>query len=137
MISAAFKDRATAGMWVALFASVASHPFEVRRNVYRQYITSEAWARRRAAEIQKACGMCSECGLTATFGNPLQVHHVSYKHLGNELPSELVVLCRLCHGCRHGKADVVRAVDAVFGPEDEEREREREENKWRRGHYTR
>jgi len=33
----------------------------------------------------------------------LDVHHLSYERLGNELPDDLMVLCRDCHDLIHGK----------------------------------
>jgi hypothetical protein len=33
----------------------------------------------------------------------LDVHHRSYARLGAELPADLEVLCRPCHGAEHGK----------------------------------
>ncbi len=134
MISADFKDRATGGMWAALFAKFARRPFEERRKLYREYVCSAAWARRRAAEIAKAGNMCTECGMPGQHGIPLQVHHLSYKHLGEELPGELVVLCRLCHEVAHGRGQITRVVESVYGAEDPAKEREREENKRRCGH---
>lgn len=133
MISADFKDRATGPTWVRVFEAARSQPFEVRRDLYRDYVASAAWANRRREEIAKAGRQCAECGGGETI--PLQVHHLSYKRLGAELPGDLVVLCRLCHECRHGRSQIVRAVEAVFGSEDPEREQEREENKRRCGHY--
>jgi hypothetical protein len=136
MISAAFKDRATGAMWAALFAKFSGLPFEERRNLYRQYICSAAWAQRRALEIAKAGHACTECGLRARQGVPIQVHHRSYKHLGEERPGELVVLCKLCHEMKHKEPDANWIVNMLVGPEDPATEREREANKRRRGHYS-
>jgi len=40
--------------------------------------------------------MCG-CG-----GKGLEVHHLSYRRLGNELLSDLIVLCVGCHKKQHG-----------------------------------
>jgi hypothetical protein len=135
MTSAVFRDRATPAMWAKVFAAAKVHPFEAQRDLYREYVDSAAWDGRRHEEIAKAGGECSECRNRATPGIPLQVHHLSYERLGAELPTDLVVLCRLCHECKHGRSQIARVVEAVFGREDPERERRREENKRRCGHY--
>lgn len=50
-------------------------------------LDSNAWRcrRKRALRIGNCCAMC---GATTS----LQVHHLTYKHLGHELDNELVVL---------------------------------------------
>ncbi|MCI5635466.1 MAG: hypothetical protein SO136_08625 [Sarcina ventriculi] len=35
--------------------------------------------------------------------NKLQVHHLSYQHLGDELDCELMVLCHSCHQKVHSR----------------------------------
>jgi len=136
MISAAFLDRANSAEWVALFASVADKPFHVRREVYRDYIRSAQWKYRRSCELRKACNRCARCGMESGQGIPIQVHHISYKNLGAELPDDLVVLCKLCHSDAHGKGEVADIVNTLCGHEDPVRERIREENKRRLGHYA-
>lgn len=42
---------------------------------------------------------CAKCGAR----NKLQVHHLSYQHLGDELDCELMVLCHSCHQKVHGR----------------------------------
>ncbi len=39
---------------------------------------------------------CARCGRIKSAAN-LQVHHLTYERLGNELPSDLQVLCHACH----------------------------------------
>lgn len=136
MTSADFRDRANGAMWAALFKAAAGRPFEHRRQLYREYVASTAWRLRRAKEIAKAGGACQECGHTGSAGIPLQVHHLRYDNLGDELERDLVVLCKLCHECRHGLSQIMQVADALCGKEDPERERERAANKRRCGHLA-
>jgi 5-methylcytosine-specific restriction endonuclease McrA len=64
---------------------------------YRAYIVSKEWYRRRAGRLVAANFSCERCGC----GEALQVHHVTYKRLGNELNEDLRVLCRFCHLSEH------------------------------------
>ena len=41
---------------------------------------------------------CQDCGSS----EKLETHHLSYANVGKEKEGELVVLCRRCHGKRHG-----------------------------------
>ena len=60
---------------------------------YHTYIHSELWRSKKAQIIRDAHYRCQECG--SMFR--LQVHHISYSHLGNEIKGELIVLCEVCH----------------------------------------
>lgn len=75
---------------------------------YIIYLQSADW--KRIAEKRKEIDghVCVMCGSKGTQNNPLQVHHFSYKHVGNENPyTDLVTLCRNCH------KDVHRLMDRV------------------------
>ncbi len=60
---------------------------------YLAYIHSEAWRTRRQRALQRAGFRCQVCGERTR----LQVHHVTYANLGNELDNDLTVLCWWCH----------------------------------------
>jgi hypothetical protein len=77
------------------------------RAAYRAYLQSDAWRERRARTLAEAGGSCQ---LDASHQGPFDVHHNSYERLGAELPSDLVVLCRSCHGRHHGHELAVRRV---------------------------
>jgi len=47
--------------------------------------------------IIKAGNKCQLCG----FRYQLDVHHLSYKNLGNEKDEDLLVVCRRCHNDLH------------------------------------
>jgi hypothetical protein len=63
---------------------------------YIEYMNSARWAWRREEEISRANGRCERCGADEADVT-LQVHHLTYEHLGNEEPGELQVLCVACH----------------------------------------
>jgi hypothetical protein len=65
--------------------------------LYRRTMQSTGWRRRRAQAIRRAGHRCEECGARG----PLDVHHLSYRHLGDERPYELTVLCPACHQAVH------------------------------------
>lgn len=60
---------------------------------YIEYLKSDAWNERRLARLQKAKYRCERCGER----DRLDVHHKTYKHLGNEPLSDLIALCQSCH----------------------------------------
>jgi hypothetical protein len=76
-------------------AWVASLPPIVRDNEYVDYIHSPEWG--RFADLQKlhATYHCEKCG---ALGFDLEVHHATYDRLRAELPGDVLVLCRICHG---------------------------------------
>lgn len=61
--------------------------------IYPKYLKSSAWLARRIAFYDKYGRHCKVCNRT----NDTQMHHMSYKHLGKELDSELVVFCKYHH----------------------------------------
>jgi len=77
---------------------------------YNQYIQSEAWRRKRRKYFTskmyktyptgKAAGkfVCYACGSS----DRLDLHHKTYKRLGNEnITVDLVPLCKVCHDDVH------------------------------------
>lgn len=50
---------------------------------------------------------CAVCGKESSM---VQLHHVSYKHLGDEQPSDLVVLCPECHKRVHENKDFLNFI---------------------------
>lgn len=60
---------------------------------YRDYLASPEWAEKRRAALIRANHCCAHCGATRN----LEVHHLDYTYLGEEMPEDLVVLCRFHH----------------------------------------
>lgn len=65
---------------------------------YKQYIKSDEWKVKRESAIKNANGKCQLCGKDTSF---FDVHHNSYKNLGNEPLSDIVALCSGCHKDYH------------------------------------
>lgn len=71
---------------------------------YNAYLQSEHWKKLRNKRIKWENGIaeCSACHKKTTN---IQLHHVSYKKLGNERKEDLVALCDECHWrVHHNKA---------------------------------
>jgi 5-methylcytosine-specific restriction endonuclease McrA len=76
---------------------------KVRYINYWSYIQSDRWADKRN-EIKKIRKKCEKCGSRKN----LQVHHVSYKRLGRERDSDLLLLCVFCHEEVHIEQEMER-----------------------------
>jgi 5-methylcytosine-specific restriction endonuclease McrA len=68
-----------------------------RQRDYRRYLRSELWKQNRAPALERARGLCEDCGAA----RDLDVHHRTYARKGAEHPEDLVALCRPCHTARH------------------------------------
>ena len=66
---------------------------------YNCYIASKAWSLKRSERLKIDDYKCAMCGRPQDkTKNGLQVHHISYKRLGNEdVFRDLVSLCPACH----------------------------------------
>ena len=72
---------------------------------YQAYLTSDAW--KKKAEVAKlAAGFrCQVCNDSES----IQVHHRTYEKIGDESPSDLIVLCDGCHSLFHASKKVTAA----------------------------
>ncbi len=70
---------------------------------YEDYLKSEHWLEVREEALERAEYKCILCSAT----NKLEVHHNNYDCLWCEEPSDLAVLCSVCHR-RHHKAAIKR-----------------------------
>ena len=66
---------------------------------YNEYLTTDAWAKKRAAVFQRENGICQGCRQKRAT----QAHHLTYKHVGNELLFDLIALCENCHVIAHAE----------------------------------
>lgn len=66
---------------------------------YYQYLASKEWWARRELVMKRAGGICEGCGTARA----VDVHHMTYQHLGAEFLWELRAVCRACHARFHGK----------------------------------
>ena len=72
---------------------------ETDRISYKNYISSKKWKEIRLRIIEDRGGKCERCISTES----LQVHHLTYENFGNELDTDLEVLCKPCHMKEHGR----------------------------------
>ncbi len=73
---------------------------------YVDYLDSSDWQVKAEAALERAGHRCQLCNLDAPI---LNVHHRTYERIGgNELPEDLIVLCRRCHAKHHGIEQLAR-----------------------------
>lgn len=75
--------------------SVFGTSIEIKRGTpqYQQYIQSKEWKQRRLQALERDDNHCRVCN----SGLKLDVHHRTYKRLGDELSNDLTTLCEACH----------------------------------------
>jgi hypothetical protein len=64
---------------------------------YEQYLVSPEWQEKRKLVLQRAAGLCEGCRTSPAR----EVHHLTYRHAGNEFLFELAALCLPCHNRIH------------------------------------
>ncbi len=64
---------------------------------YRGYLTTPEWKAKRQLVIDRENGLCQGCRAAPIS----EVHHATYKTVGNELLFQLVGLCSPCHRRAH------------------------------------
>ena len=74
----------------------------IRRLEYESYIESEIWKKRRQVILERDRWICQGC----LHRKAVDVHHLTYDRLGDELAFDLISLCRQCHDKAHGKLQV-------------------------------
>jgi 5-methylcytosine-specific restriction endonuclease McrA len=70
-----------------------------RRQQYHEYLQTDAWQERRRLVLRRAGGICEGC----RKARAVEVHHLTYQHIGHEFLWELVAICRACHERYHEK----------------------------------
>ena len=65
---------------------------------YKAYIASKHWKRFKRSIEAKRGKRCELCGNASDY---LDLHHLNYRRLGCELPSDVRLLCRDCHEAAH------------------------------------
>lgn len=96
------EDRRRADDGARIEAVRGKHP---DRETYAAYRKTDHWHKARAAALARAGSRCQVCSCKTH----LQVHHNTYKNLGEEKPEDLVVLCDSCHETFHDlKGTLVR-----------------------------
>lgn len=71
--------------------------FPERHAKYVDYLKTPDWKAKRELVIDRENGLCQGCR-----SSPIsEIHHATYKTLGNELIFQLVGLCSTCHRRAH------------------------------------
>jgi len=73
---------------------------------YYHYIKSKDWWFKKQ-EFRAGCSD-PKCFICWDRKSSLDVHHKSYKNLGNERMEDLIFLCEKCHGDLHGRLSIYR-----------------------------
>jgi len=72
--------------------------------IHRAYLGSPLWAKKRLEALEHHGAICARCG---SHGS--DVHHKTYERTGgNELMTDLEVLCRPCHETHHRVERAIR-----------------------------
>ena len=64
-----------------------------RKTSYHWYLGHEFWRERREHILKRANFTCEKCGQRPAT----EVHHLTYIRVFQELPSDLLAVCRHCH----------------------------------------
>ena len=64
---------------------------------YKEWVLSPAWRRIRNAKLKDSGYKCELCGSAKN----LQVHHITYEHIGDEPLDDLLTVCNKCHKKLH------------------------------------
>lgn len=75
---------------------------ELKEMIYKEYLQTGEWQSKRKAALKDADHKCQLCSVGDT---ELHVHHKNYDRRGEELPEDLMVLCKNCHAKHHDKVD--------------------------------
>lgn len=88
-------------------AAIARHLDRVsklRSLSYTDYLRTDHWVKVRESAIRRAKWRCQAC----YSSRDIQVHHRTYDRLGEESPSDLMVLCDPCHSVFHSERRLSR-----------------------------
>ncbi len=67
---------------------------------YQQYLRSNHWKETRARYIKTSYDGQTKCKMCASYGS-IELHHLTYRNLGEERKRDLVGLCPDCHELVH------------------------------------
>lgn len=70
---------------------------------YQQYLSSSHWKSVRQFALALNRARCQKCGVSDRK-RPMNVNHLHYRTIGRESPSDVMVLCDICHAIEHGIA---------------------------------
>lgn len=90
-------------------AAIASQSAAVKASSsYEQHLTSDEWKFKARAMKWFAGNRCQACNVHGDSAI-LDTHHRTYERLGDEVPSDLIVLCRECHRIFHENGKLAKS----------------------------
>jgi hypothetical protein len=77
------------------------------QGTYADYLQTDHWKQLRDRKVAASDNRCERCGFYAQRDHEgllwgIDVHHLTYEHLGQEDLADLETLCRTCHREQHG-----------------------------------
>lgn len=69
---------------------------------YKSYLETDTWRRKRQAVLERDKHICQAC----LSNHASQVHHLNYKHVGDEPLFDLIAVCGRCHKKLHQQEEV-------------------------------
>jgi len=82
---------------ISEFLEKNNYKSEEEAFVYKKYMKTEAWIKRRDTFLKKHGTSCEVCGST----EKVQAHHNNYQCVGREKDKDLLALCWQCHNEFH------------------------------------
>ena len=74
--------------------------WQTKREFYENYLNSSKWITFRNKIKKERGDKCEKCGKE---GVVLDGHHITYERLTEELPEDILIICRPCHEKIHGR----------------------------------
>jgi hypothetical protein len=84
----------------------------MNRDDYQAYLRSPEWQRLRQLVSHREHGLCQGCGVEPG----VEVHHLSYARVGQELLLDLALVCAKCHGALHTRRGRYQGDGSVLVP---------------------
>lgn len=66
-------------------------------SAYEMHLGSPKWARLKAKVWERCGNRCEGC----REREPVELHHLTYARVGNELLNDVIAYCRQCHRAAH------------------------------------
>lgn len=85
--------------------TVPVRPHELRAMLYKEYLQTPHWKRRREDKLRAVGRRCQLCSRNS---GTLDIHHNTYERLGEEQDGDLTVLCSACHNSFHEHSHLAR-----------------------------
>jgi hypothetical protein len=71
---------------------------------YKLYLAADCWRKQtRPAALARAGYVCQYCGERPAT----EVHHLTYRSVGQERPHDLLSVCQICHAKLHDLSAVI------------------------------